>query len=915
MKLKPWIQVVEPHADIRTGRFDESVFAADIGAVLADRGAMEYRDPELFFKKTYFTKEISALISSILLRLSGKKGIEPVVQLQTPFGGGKTHTLLTVYHLVKHGEAASKFSEIKKILKDDEIKEIPDAKVAVIPGDAINANVIRTTKEGIQINTLWGEIAYQLGGEKLYKVVKDDDEKRISPGTNKLMKIISSMEPVIILLDETTKYLTKASGITVGESTLAGQTISFMQELTEAIANSEKSIVIATLVSSARDLSDENEEKLYQRLAKVFGRVEAIKEPVKGEEIYEIVRKRLFENIGSETEAKEVAAAYWEFYQDNKEDFPRNVREVDYKRLIEKAYPFHPETINVLREKWGTIPEFQKTRGILRLLALVVGDLYRKKHSGYLIQPSNINLGNPEILSELLKYTGRQFDGVVASDIAGHSAKAPHIDRELGSEYAKESITEGLATAVFMHSFSAKSDNGAPENVLRLSILHPDIAPAIFADVLNRARDRFYYLDERNGVYRFSDAININKRIVDKEDEIKKEDIVKFAQDRMWDLLGGKFAERNRFPESDTDIPDVPKSRLVVLSLEHTKGKNTWKETEEFIVHMLNNHGTKHRKFKNCLVFLIPDESQQQQLLKTIKRYLALVQINEEYKNRKGLSEEQKRDLQFKIRALETDLPTVIASTYRHIVMGDNSHKLKSVDMGAIVYSHSNPISSVVWQNLKDSENLAEKIDPNLLVSAKWSLWPRDKDSIDSKTLWEYFCQYTHLPILADENVLKACIAQGILRGLFGYALGDGKKFEKPVFNRFVDDSEIEIADSSWLIKPEIAVKLLPKEERVSIKEVKPGTATTIILEKLKEREKGMEAKKVKELSFDASLDWQAWDNFFTYILSPLTDENAVIKIELNFQALAEEGIPQGKIDAIVESLSQICKKLQINKK
>src|SRR3989344_5404052 len=164
MKIKPWIQVVEPHEDIRKGRFDESVFAADIGAVMSGRGAAEYRDPELFFKKTYFTKEISALISSILLRLSGKKGIEPVVQLQTPFGGGKTHTLLAVYHLIKHKNSAMKSPEIKKILNNNNLKQIPDAKIAIIDGEAINAGTIRKTVEGVEIKTLWGEIAYQVGG-------------------------------------------------------------------------------------------------------------------------------------------------------------------------------------------------------------------------------------------------------------------------------------------------------------------------------------------------------------------------------------------------------------------------------------------------------------------------------------------------------------------------------------------------------------------------------------------------------------------------------------------------------------------------------------------------------------------------------------------------------------------------------
>jgi hypothetical protein len=915
MNLKPWIQVVEPHEDIRKGRFDESVFAADIGAVLADRGAIEYRDPELFFKKTYFTQEISALLSDILLRLSGKKGIEPVVQLQTPFGGGKTHTLLAIYHLIRHKGTAIKSKDIKEILSENKLAQIPDAKIAIIDGGAVNAGTIRKTVEGLEIKTLWGEIAYQVGGAEAYKIIEKDDKTRISPGSNKIALLIKEHGPIIILLDETLKYLTKASGVKVEESTLAAQTISFMQELTEAIANSEKSVLLASLASSSSDFSDENEERIFQRLSKVFGRVEAIKEPVKGEEIYEVIRKRLFENLGSENDAKEVTSAYWEFYQKNKEDFPRQVRELNYKKQMEKSYPFHPEFINTLREKWGTITQFQKTRGVLRLLALVVADLYKKKHAGALIQASNINLGNPEILSELLKYTGRQFEGVVASDISGSTAKAPQIDRELGSEYAKESITEGIATAIFMHSFSAKTENGAAENELRLSTLHPNMPVAIFADSLNRAKDRFYYLDERNHLCRFTDVINLNKKIVDKEDAIRPEDVKGYVQNKLWEMIGSKFIDKNRFPEEDTDIPDLPKPRLVILSLEHAKGKISWNETEKHIINLLNNYGSKHRRFKNVLIFLIPDEVLQDQLQKTVRKYQALIQIDEEYKTKKGLSDEQKKQLQFKIRNIENELPSIIASTYRHVVVANDKDKLKLFDMGTIVYSQTNPISNIVWQTLKEHEKLIEKLDPNLILSERWSLWPKSKNSINVKLLWEYFAQYTNLPILANETVLKSCITQGVSRGLFGYALGDGKKFEKPFFNKYIEEENIEISDTAWLIIPEIAIKLLPEEEQVSIKKISTSGATSIIIEKVKEPKKELGAKTVKELSFDASLDWQNWQNFFTYIISPLTEENSNIRIEIKFESKSEDGIQQDKIDAILESISQICKDLKIKKK
>lgn len=914
MKLIPWTQVVEPHEDIKKGRFDESVFAADIGAVLEGRGALEYRDPDLFFKKTYFTQEISSLLESILLRLSGNKGIEPVVQLQTPFGGGKTHTLLAIYHMFKNKDIAIKSNDIKKLLFPIGLEKIPKVRIAVIDGDAINVQTIRRTAENIEIKTLWGEIAYQIGGFEAYKFIEQDDKKRVSPGSNKISALLEKYGPVIILLDETLKYLTRASVINIGETSLSAQTISFMQELTEAFSSSDRSILLASLASSSSDFSDENEERIFQRLSKVFGRVEAIKEPVKGEEIYEVIRKRLFESKDFNSIAKEVASAYWEYYQKNKEDFPREVRELSYRNAIEKSYPFHPDLINVIREKWGTISEFQKTRGVLRLLALVVSDLYIKKQASALIQLSHINLGNREIVTELLKYTGKQFEGVVASDIAGLTAKAPQIDRELGTEYAKESITEGIATSIFMHSFSTKSENGASENSLRLSSLNPELPIAIFADSLNRAKERFYYLDEKNHLYRFSDSVNLNKRIIDKEDSIKSDEVKQYIHTKLWDLIGNKFSERNRFPEEDKDIPDISKLRLVVISTENTIGKNTTIETESYINSLLNSYGNKHRQFKNILIFLVPDEVFLSQLQKSVRRYLSLIQINEEYRLKRGLSEDQRKQLQFKIRNLETDIPSLITSTYRHIVTASNNSKLNYLDMGTTLYSQNNSLSNIVWSTLIEKEKLVEKLDPYLLVSEKWNLWPTNQDMINTKFLFENFAQYPHLPILSNESVLRESIAQGITQGLFGYARGNDINFETPRFNKFTEKEDVDISGTTYLIKPEIAIKLLPENEQVHVREIKEGIITTKVIEKFPEIKKDKNMKVIKEFIFYSEIDWQNWHNFFTYVLKPLTNYSKDLIIKINIEVESNEGIPQDIIDGVKESIKQICDKYDIKK-
>jgi len=900
-QLRPWIQVVEPHEDIRRGRFDESIFAADLGEVLAGRGALEYRDPELFFRKTYFTQGLTSLVSGVLLRVSGKKGSEPIIQLQTPFGGGKTHTLLTIYHLLKNRKVVFRQIAIQNLLAKVNLKDIPETRIAIVDGTALNPSEIRTTVEGLRIRTLWGEIFYQLGGKEAFKLIESDDRERVSPGTEKIGRLIASLEPTIIMLDETVQYLVKISGIKVEDSTLAGQTLSFVQELTEVISNSKKSLLIASLPSSSNELMDEAGEKAFGKLTKIFGRVETIKEPVQGEEIYEIVRKRLFEDIGSEEERKQICEVYWEFYQNHKEDLPRIVRETSYRHLLEKAYPFHPETINILRERWGTIPNFQRTRGVLRLLALVVADLYRKKSAGYLIHPSNINLANSEISGELLKFVGRQFEGVIASDISGATAKAPQIDRELGSEYAKEAVTEGLATAIFVYSFSGKLvDNGISEPNLRLALLHPDMTFSIFAEALNRSVQRLWYLEAHNSIYKFTAQPNLNKILVEKEDSVKKDDVFEFAHSKLWEMMGEKFPKKYRFPQEDKDIADAPVLSLIVLGLENTKGKQTWPETERHIQKLFGNYGTKHRKFKNVLVFLLADETYSEQLCTNVKRYLALNSISEEYRL-KGITEEQKKDLQQKIRIAETELPQCIASAYRHIVVGNNEN-LKSYDMGAFIYLESNPISNIVWQTLIDNEKLLEKLDPTLLISSRWALWPEKNPVLDTKTLWEYFTQFTYLPILASESVLKMSIDQGVQRGLFGFALGDGNSFDTIYFRKRVNEDQMEISEATWLLRPDMAEKLLPPSESKMPVQPRIGELASKEPSEFKEGE----VRKVKEIALDIELDWRNWDNFFREVLSPLIEENAEIDITLRLKATSEDGIKKDTLDLkVLESLAQ----------
>ena len=639
--LKPWRQVATPHADIRQGKFDTSVFAADLGEVLAGRGAVDYRDACTFFSKTYLTGGLTQLLIDVMQRLSGSGKTEAVIQLQTAFGGGKTHTLLALYHLLTNPNTVGKLPDIQALVHAAGMKQIPTARVVCLVGTALNPVANRT---------LWGEMAWQLGGERLYSKIAKSDQQKIAPGTDILGELLAEAGPCLILLDELLAYLLKAGGIKVEESTLRGNTLIFLQELSIAVANCPTACMIATLTSQLAEYMDEGGERAYESLEKVLGRVEKVRQTVVGAEIYEIIRRRLFENLGDPADHRAAAEAYWQVYRRLGEDVPSGCREPSYRDEMIRAYPFHPELISVLYERWGTIPEFQRTRGVLRLLADVISNLYQGKDNDPLIQSGSVNLGAPAVRGELVKHTGygAVFHGVIESDIAGSHAKAPEIDRQLGSEYAKESVSEKLARSVFMYSFSGGQQRGATLPQLRLAVLNPEMAPPFISDSLDRMTKRLWFLYHDSGLYRFDSRPNLNRILVDREEMVRSEpDKVRdFAKAILNDLIGDATFRVYRYPEEDRDVADEARLSLIVLDLHQVASEDEMpKATEDFVAGILKQHGKGFRKHANTLIFLAPDQHRASEVTDAARALLALRSIDDDKSTKKQLSEEQLKDL------------------------------------------------------------------------------------------------------------------------------------------------------------------------------------------------------------------------------------------------------------------------------
>jgi predicted AAA+ superfamily ATPase len=882
--IKPWHQVAIPHRDIREGKFDESVFAADLSEVVSGRGPVEYTDADTFFRKTHPTQGLLKLLSMVLSRLAGQGKGEAVIQIQTPFGGGKTHSLVALYHLLKHGANAKHTDAVKAALKESGLAEIPsDVRVLTFVGTAADA---------LQGKTPWGEFADQLGR---YDLLKEHDQKRRSPGKDKLYELLKG-EPKLILMDEIAEYCVKARDF-------SDQLMAFIQELTEAVKVLPQCVLVATLPSSVPygfGKEGERAEQALQQLQRIFGRVETIYTPVEGEELYEVIRKRLFEDLGDPQEARRVAEDYWHLYQKLGDDVPAELRQPAYRDKIRKAYPFHPELIDGLFERWSTFPTFQRTRGVLRLLAEVVADLYKGRNPAPLIQPAHLNLNEPGIRREFIKHIGNEFEGVVASDIVDGNAKAQQIDREMGSEYARFGVASGLASAIFFYSFSGSAEKrGAGIGRLRIAMLRSEIPSSVVGDAVRRLEEDLWYLHAEGGLYYFTNQANLNKVILEKEEAVREDQLAEEIKSRMEKIAG---SEMKVFlgPASSSDLPDNRERKLAVLSTDHVKQNETTASLADEIV---NRSGQAFRNYRNAILVLAADSGELGGLRQQVKRMLALKSIQADKSLTGNLSTDNKHALESKLRDAEGGIGFRILTTYRHLARATGD-KVEWLDLGLPTVGERASLAKRVIEYLRAQEILLPKIAPRQVLQKTLS------DDTKEKTLgeiYEAYLRYPNLPMLESEHVLHDAIQQGVRDGFFGLR-SNGRIY-------LGESVPIGALDASAaLVRKEVAeAEMVPSGVTASGESgvpTQPAGGTQQPLPMPGPVSSPIESK-VRQLSLRVQVPWDKMADFVRGVLMPLRGDGAEIDVEVSLTARSQEGLKKTTLDHKVrETLNQIGAKI-----
>ena len=521
--LTPWRDIIAPHADVAAGRFEQAEYAADL-ALVADGGAEpEYQDPQAFFARTYVTQGLRDLLAGASRRLSGQGG-DPVIELQTNFGGGKTHSLIALYHLAS-GTGAARLPGLAEILAEEDLTLPARVNRAVLVGQMISPSAPKPVGGGIRLHTLWGHLAYQLGGKDGYDIVRADDLAGTSPGAA-LTTLFERFGPAVVLIDEWVAYarqLRDGSGDDgPGAERLAGgdfdTQFTFAQALTEAAAAVPDVVVLISIPASDVEVGGPKGRTALEKLKNVVARKAAQWQPASPDESFEIVRRRLFDPIPAERARVRdgVIRAFCDMYRSQGDKFPAGVGEGEYRRRMELCYPIHPELFDRLFDDWSALDKFQRTRGVLRLMALAISQLWQRDDRSLLIMPGNLPMDYGLLVSEMKKYLEDGWDPVIKADVDGANSLPLRIDQN-NSHFGRLSAARRAARAVYMGSAPRPDGRrGVDLKSVVLGCAQPGESPGQFADALRRLSGEATHLYVDGAQYWYSLIPNVTRIAADR---------------------------------------------------------------------------------------------------------------------------------------------------------------------------------------------------------------------------------------------------------------------------------------------------------------------------------------------------------------------------------------------------------------
>ena len=829
--LKPWREIVTPHADVASGRYQQAEFAADLWQVHLGEGSDEYKQPQEFFRRTYLTESLTRLLVGGVQRIEGTGG-DPVVQLQTNFGGGKTHSMLALYHLFS-GANASELAGLDGVLAAAGVQRLPKAKRVVLVGNKISPGNPVTKPDGTVVRTLWGELAYQLGGTKAFARVRADDEKATNPG-DVLRELFKEYGPCLVLIDEWVAYarqLHDQSDLPAGGFETQ---FTFAQALTESAKLAGTCVLVISLPASDTSGSPHTQaddvevggirgREALDRLRNVVGRVESSWRPATAEEGFEIVRRRLFEPLVGPDAFKQrdvTARAFADLYRTQRAEFPPECTGGDYETRIQAAYPIHPEIFDRLYTDWSTLVKFQRTRGVLRLMAAVIHSLWEKGDRNPLILPSTVPIDDARVQSELTRYLSDNWAPIIEKDVDGPTSLPLKIDAEqptLGKLHA----TRRVARTIYLGSAptATAAHRGLEDRRVKLGCVMPGESSAVFGDALRRLAAAATYLYQDGSRFWYATQPTVTKLAEDRAEQLKRDpDTVAQELDARVraDLRKtGDFSRLHPLPRSDADVPDDRDARLVVLPAEAAYSKALGSAAETTAQTMLESRGHTPRLYRNTLVFLAADKARLQDLDEAVRRFLAWQSILVETVAL-NLGPHQVRQAETQRQTAESTVAARLPETFQWLLVPEQGTPQAPITWQPTRLSGGDALAVRASKKLRSDESLVTSLASTILRKYldDVPLWRGDHVAV--KQLVDDFARYLYLPRLAGTEVLMQAIRDGLAlltwqRETFAYAESYDEAAERYQGLR-VGHMSLSAESAGLLVKPDLAWRQMEAE-------------------------------------------------------------------------------------------------------
>lgn len=836
--LKPWREVITPHPDVASGRYQQAEFAADLWLVYRGEADREYQNPVEFFRRTYLTESLKRLLINALRRLSGADG-DPVIQLQTNFGGGKTHAMIALYHLCS-GIPPAELPGVEELISEAQVEKIPRVRRVVLVGSRISPGNPTVKPDGTVVRTLWGELAWQLGfaaggiteAKKAYARVAADDKHATSPG-DALRELFNAYGPCLILIDEWVAYARQLHDAPDLPGGTFDTQFTFAQALTESVRGAKNCLLALSLPASGTpediEVGGVRGREALDRLHNVIGRIESPWRPATAEETFEIVRRRLFEPITDpeKFKARDVTArAFADLYRTQKKEFPPECSEADYEQHLRAAYPIHPELFVRLYEDWSSIERFHRTRGVLRFMAAVIHTLWERGDRNPMILPSTVPMDDPRVQFELTRYLSDDWVPVIERDVDGPNSLPVRLDAEV-SNLGRYHACRRVARTIYIGSAPLQhtAHRGLDDRRVRLGCVMPGESPAIFGDAMRRLASESTHLYQDGTRYWYSTQPTVTKEAESRAAQLRREPdkVAREIERRIREVVhrhSGDFARIHDFPRSPQDVPDDLNTRLVILGIDHphTRGEPE-SPALSFAKQILESRDSSPRLYKNTLVFLAADRTRLQDLEDAVCRYLAWESIIQDIEVL-NLSPHQQRQAETQREESDRAATARLPETYQWLLVPTQDDPQGDIKWQELRLQGNEGLAVRASRKLKDEDKLRTKLAGTLLRMEldRIPLWRGNH--VEIRQLVQDFARYLYLPRLKNPSVLIEAVKDGVAllsweHDSFAYADSFDQSMQR--YRGLRVNHSIALSDtdpSGLLVKPEVAKRQLEEEKK-----------------------------------------------------------------------------------------------------